>query len=344
MFSGSGSIIKDVLPLSCDCAPNRIFCRDDQLNGMRNNIKPLLKGMAGRNMFIFGPPGSGKTCLSKYLLSEFPAQAAGVKALYVNCWENTSRFKIMHKLLEDLGMALSLHRKGMPTDEAFDALKKKLEGKRTLVVLDEVDQLEDGKVLYDFMLIPGLCLIMIANDEDVFSRLDPRIMSRLATMDRIEFTQYTDGEVAGILKDRAEWSLIPGVIKRVQLEKIASAAVGDARVAINMLRTIAEAAENDDLSQISDYYVDKVMQKSIQGLREKSTQGLNHYQQIVLTVLKKNKSMDGTSLFNAVCEAANERKLEPIVDRTFRNYMDKLVSSNFVRITGNGRWRVFSLV
>ena len=343
MFTGNGSIIKDVLALSCDTIPDRIFCRDDQMNGVLNNLKPVLKGINGRSMFLHGPPGSGKTCISRHVLGEFEMQASGVKTVYINCWENPSRFKILYKLMEQMGMVLSVHRKGMPTDELTEALAKKLEGKKAVFVLDEVDQLEDGKVLYDLMLIPGLCLVMIANDEDVFSRLDPRIMSRLAMLDRIKFPQYGQSELAEILKDRADLGLMPGVVKRNQLERIANASSGDARVAINMLRIIAESAENDDLMKISDYYVEKVMQNSMAGLREKAACGFNQYQQFILQILKKNKNMDSTALFAAVSAAAAEKKLEPIVDRTFRNYMDKLISANYVSVSGNGRWRVFSL-
>ncbi len=338
-------IIRSSEALTTFFIPSRLIHRDGQLKAIRDSLDPITKNLQPRNAFLFGRPGTGKTCMARYVLEELQENSSA-KQCYINCWEAPGRFKILYAILERLGQTFSIHRKGMPTDELLDLLKKKLQDEHFVLVLDEVDQLEDDKVLYDILNIPKAALILISNDSTSLAKLDSRIRSRLASSDNIEFPPYTTGEIADILADRADYALVPGAISKAQLEKIARVSAGDARLAIDMLRIVSETAENQDMEKVPDSLIalniKSILPKARESKKEEKTETLNPYQKTVLGLLKTDK-MDSGTLFQKLSEAAKKQNLEPIVDRTFRKYMDRLVQSRLVSASGTGRWRVYFL-
>ena len=66
-------IIKDARVLKEEFIPSRVLHREGQLDAIRNCLKPTLKEMEPRNIFIFGSPGTGKTCISRYVAEELSA-------------------------------------------------------------------------------------------------------------------------------------------------------------------------------------------------------------------------------------------------------------------------------
>jgi len=334
-------IIRSSEALTTFFIPNKLVHRDGQLKAIRDSLNPVIKNLQPRNAFLYGKPGTGKTCMARYVLEEL-RENSSAKQCYINCWEAPGRFKILYSILEKMGQTFSIHRKGMPTDELLDLLKRKLQDEYFILVLDEVDQLEDDKVLYDILNIPKTALILISNDPTSLAQLDSRIRSRLASADSIEFPAYKIDEIKDILSDRASWALVPGTIAKTQLERIARVSAGDARLAIDLLRIVSETAENQDVEKITDSLIQSVLPKAVESKKEEKTETLNPYQKAVLDLLKSGKVDSGT-LYQKLSETIRKQNLEPIVDRTFRKYMDRLVQSRLVSASGTGRWRTYSI-
>lgn len=329
-------VISDLRVLTEHFIPSRIVHREGQLHALRDNLKPITEDRKPRNSFLFGEPGTGKSCISLYIAEELKKHIP-VFCSYVNCWQYSSRFRILLKILQDLGLSLSVHRKGTPTDELLDMLVGKFREKPCLVILDEIDKLESEKVLYDLLEV-GVCLLFIANSGTVFHRVDPRIRSRLSGMDNIEFRPYTSAEIFDILKDRAEWGLVTDVVKNVQLERIADFSEGDARTAIEALRVAAERAENADAERIADNHIEEAM-KSIGDLsKERAVEKLNSHQKLLYNIIKKKSEIRPPDLYKQyyiLCEQ------EPANERTIRKHLKKLVKYGLIRTKGSGRWRVY---
>ena len=182
------TIIKDLRVLTEHFIPRRIIHRTGQLEAIRDNLKPLTEEQIPRSSFLYGPPGTGKTCISQYIVDELKAYSPVLSA-YVNCWSYPSRFNILYNILQSLGHHF-IHRKGTPTDELIDLLKIKLKNKSCVIILDEADQLEDDKILYDLLEMDKICLILIANTENIFYSSEPRIRSRLQVTERINFRAF----------------------------------------------------------------------------------------------------------------------------------------------------------
>jgi Cdc6-like AAA superfamily ATPase len=317
-MEGENKIIRNMDVLTEHFIPSRIIHRDGQLKTIRDDLKPIMNRMSPRNIFLHGKPGTGKTCMGRYVVSELKEQVP-ILSSYVNCWECRSRFKILFEILQSLGKQFSVHRRGQPTDELLDILRNKVKDNYCVIILDEVDQLEDSKILYDLTNIPNVSLLMIANKETALHDAEPRIRSRLISSDRIEFPIYKDSETLDILKDRAEWGLIPGVLKSAQLESIANAVNGDARVAINTLRIV------------------------IASKKDKKTEELNPHEKLIVQILNEKGRMDSGNLFKIFNDSNSKQGRDRVVDRTFRKYMDSLVKHSLVTSSGDGRWRTYSI-
>ena len=336
------SIIADARVLTEQFIPKEITSRDGQLQALRDNLKPLVKGLPARHSFLYGPPGAGKTCIARYVAEELASYTSDVLQSYVNCWECTSRFRVLYAIIQKLGMQLAVHRKGTPTDELLDVLRNKLKERPCVIILDEVDQLEDDKVFYDLLAVPNICLVIISNSETALHSIDSRIRSRLAAADRLEFPLYKISEIVEILKKRVEWGLFPGVIKTAQLERIADMSGGDARAAIGMLRVAAEAAENDNAERVLDKHLEKAGAFPSSSMRERALEKMNPHQLLVLDILKSRKSLGSGSLLKELNSMAPQKNLRPLASRTFRKYMDQMVRYALVKSSGKGRWRIYS--
>jgi len=343
MFDGENRIIKNAQVLTEHFIPSRVLHRDGQLTAIRDNIKPLIENRAPRNMMLVGKPGTGKTCISRYVTDEFMSHTSSALSSYINCWECASRFKVLYAILQSLGMVLSVHRKGTPTDELLEKLRSKVKDTPFVVILDEADQLEDDKVLYDLISLPNTCIVLIANEPTLLYEIDPRIRSRLASLENIEFPAYRTNEILEILNDRKEWGLVPGAIKNKQLERISESSEGDARIAIDVLKIVAERAEREGLESIPDDYIEQALPRARISNREKNEERLNPHQKILLELIKAGGKIDSGTLYRELQAKAKEDGLEEIVDRTFRKYMDKLVRYRFVESSGTGRWRIYHI-
>ncbi len=336
------TIIKDLRVLTEHFIPRRIIHRTGQLEALRDNLKPLVNEEIPRNSFLYGPPGTGKTCMSQYIVDELKAHVPAL-SVYVNCWSYPSRFKILFNILQSLGQVF-IPRKGTPTDELIDIFKAKVKNKPCIIILDEADQLEDEKILYDLLEIEKVCLILIANTENLFATIDPRIRSRLLSIDRIQFRAYSTSEIADILKDRADLGLVQNTIEYPQIEKIADFSGGDARVALNTLRVAAEEAEKHNTPKILDIHIEKAIPRTKDLDVEKALESMNIHQKILYGIIKSSKSIDASALhakFETLCA---EKNVEKIVERTVRKYLERLEGQTLISSSGEGRWRTYKAI
>jgi cell division control protein 6 len=336
-------IIRDARVLREEFIPSRVLHREGQLDTIRNCLKPIIKGMEPRNIFIYGSPGTGKTCISRFVAEELSAHSASVQNSYINCWGCPSRFKILYSIIQHTGLSPAVHRKGTPTDELLEMLRKRLEERYCVIILDEVDKLDDSSVLYDLVALDRTCLILISNSETALHGADPRVRSRLASSEHLDFPVYRDSEVLDILKDRAEWGLVPGAVKAAQLSRIASAADGDSRAAIEALRIASEEAENQDLERIPDSSIERALPRAIEGRNDRNIEMLTPYHRLIVEALRKTESMEAGKLYSEFRRLSAKQGLPNVGDRAFRKYMNKLARLGLLKVEGRARWRVYSL-
>lgn len=209
------------------------------------------------------------------------------------------------------------------------------------MIFDEVDQLEDKGILYELDRLPQLSFILIANREDeLMAGLDDRLASRLRASERIRCSRYTVDQLVDILRERATRALVPDAIENSELELIADAASGDARVAITTLRIAARHTEQESDSQITAEYIECALPKARQELRQNSLDALTPHQRAVYDIVEEHGQISPGSLYQEYLT----RVEDPKADRTIRSYLQKLERYNLVTSEGTTRDRSYSCV
>lgn len=333
-------MITDARVLRDDFIPAEVVHRDPEIKSLSNSLEPLLEDQPAQNTLIHGPPGTGKTCTSQYTLQKLEEELLDFRYKYINCWENYNRFKVLYKALEGLGKTLQVHRQSTPTDELYTRLKEYVR-MPYILILDEVDQLEDDKVLYDLNTLPNVHLVMIANtEESVFSSMDERVRSRLMDTKRLRFKKYSVDQLEDILRERAENGLEPGSIDRGGIKKIALSAEGDARIAIGILRSAARKAEEKSESEITSDMINNAVPKAKSKNKQKNVEKLNEHQQKLYEIIKEAGEIKPRDLYDRY----NEEVDDPKGERMLRKYLNKMDHYNLVESKGSGRWTQYSAV
>ncbi|MFC7157618.1 Cdc6/Cdc18 family protein [Halomarina halobia] len=330
-------MIVDARVLRDEFVPREVVHRDAETNRLSAALSPLLDGEPAETALLTGPSGVGKTCIAQYTVSRLRERVLDIETQYVNCWQNYSRFRALYRILDGLGQTIDIHRQSTPRDELLERLER-YDGPPCVVILDEVDQLEDMRILYDLYHLPRFSMILIANrEEELFARLDDRIQSRLHTAERVHFDRYSVDELVAILEDRAESGLTTGAVAREQLAIIADAAAGDARVAIGILRNAARQAQRAESRAITYEMLHEAIPEGRAEVRRKSIETLTPHQRALYDILAEEGELEPADLYAAY----QARVDEPKTDRTVRNYLQKLAQYNLITITGTSRDRTY---
>jgi orc1/cdc6 family replication initiation protein len=333
-------MIRDARVLRAGFVPREVEHRDAEVNHLSSVLEPITNGEPADTAIVTGPSGTGKTCISQFVTERLREEALDVEATYVNCWRNYTRFRTLYQILDDLGATIDIHRQSTPHDELVDRLQQH-DGPRTVVILDEVDQLEDPSVIYDLHSLPQFAIICIANkEEELLSRVDDRLVSRLRSSEHVRMDKYHDEQLYDILSARAKWGLDEDVITDDQLYRIADAAAGDARLAIGILRTAAGKADRENLERITDDILLDAAEDARAQIKQKSLDSLTPHQRVVYDIVREHGPVGPSEIHERYSEDVDD----PRTKRTVRTYLSKMEQYNLLEAEGTSRDREYSLV
>jgi orc1/cdc6 family replication initiation protein len=333
-------MITDARVLQPEFIPGEVKHRSAEVSHLSDTLRPITQGEPASPSFLYGPSGAGKTCIARHTVEQLRETVVDIDVQYVNCWEDYTRFKTLYRILDGVESTIDIHRQSTPKDELLERLRQH-SGPPYVVVLDEVDQLEDKSLLYDLYRMQNLTMILIANrEEDVFSRLDDRLNSRLQSCARIRFSQYNLDELTTILEDRVQWGLTDSVISKAQLEAIADAAAGDARVAIGILRNATRVAQQQGTQGVTDAAIEEAVPEAKSEVRQKATDKLTKHQRVLYSIIVESGEINSGSLYERYCESVSEPKTRRMV----RNYLSKLEQYNLIQGSGKTKARTYSSV
>jgi len=350
-ISSEQKIFKNEEALMPDFIPVEINNRENEIKEIATSINALIKGRKGENLFLIGPPGTGKTCCSKYILNELGEHTQRVLPIYINCWEHSSRFVILGLIARETGMVIP--RRGVSIDEITDRLIegfKKSKYKGMVIVLDEIDRLfiskeEEAKVLYDLSRAKenfgiNTSIICISNSKNVLVKLDNRIRSSLSPRS-LEFRPYSPTALKNILNQRAKLAFFPGALEDEVIPLCAAIGLnhgGDARVSINALWKAGKDAESKDQK--------KVYIKNVENIKEKDGLGkildysiFSKKEKKILNIIQVEKEIKTNELYKRL-------RAKESAKRTVRNYLKGFEKRGIIRIEkiegkGNKRKIIF---
>jgi len=320
-FVNNEHLFKDREVLRHDYIPDNLPHREDQIKLLGATVAPVLKNARCSNIFIYGKTGTGKTAVTKFVLSHLESKAkeygALVKFCYLNCRITNSEYRVFASLSNSIGVTIPFT--GLSVGEVADRFRFGLDSSKILfiIVLDEIDSLIKSRgdgILYELTRInetlnkSKVTVIGISNDLRLKDFLDPRVFSSLSEEEMV-FRPYNANELRNILLERSKLSFNEGSISEAAISiasALAAAEHGDARRALDLLRVAGEVAERNGAKLITDVHV-RDAEKHIEHNRVVETlKNLTlHSKLVLLSVHLLNKSSATTGeiydLYNDLC-------------------------------------------
>jgi cell division control protein 6 len=367
-FVGSGGVFLDREVLRHDYLPDKLPHREGQIRLLGETIAPVLKGARSSNIFVYGKTGTGKTAVTKYVLTRVEVMAkefgAPVKFCYVNCRIAGSEYRVLASLCHSLGVSIPFT--GLSVGEVFDRFKSGLDTSRVIfiIVLDEADALvktRGDQLLYELTRVnedlsqSRVNLIGISNDLRFKEFLDPRVLSSLSE-EEIVFKPYGADELKDILNQRSKVAFREKVLSDAALglcAALAAAEHGDARRALDLLRVAGEVAERQGANTVGEEHV-REAEKHIEHNRVfEALQNLTlHSKLVVLSIYHLNRAKMRGMTTGEISEIYDELNQElgvtPLTQRrlsTLINELDAmgLVNAKIVNMGRYGRTRKIRL-
>jgi cell division control protein 6 len=359
-FVSNVRIFKDREVLRHDYIPDKLPHRGEQIKRLGETVAPVLKGARSSNLFIYGKTGTGKTAVTRYVLShlEFRAKEfnAPVKFCYVNCRMAGSEYRVFASLCQSLGVSIPFT--GLSVGEVFDRLRAGLDVSRVIViiVLDEADALvksRGDRLLYELTRInetldkSKVTLIGISNDLRFKEFLDPRVLSSLSE-EEIVFRPYDASELRNILSERARTAFCDNALSDAALglcAALAAAEHGDARRALDLLRVAGEVAERKGAGVVVEEHV-RDAEKHIEHNRIfEGLQNLTlHSKLVVLSVYHLTRTNANGAITGEISEIYDELCAElgvtPLTQRRLSTLVNELDAMGLVnaKVVSMGRY------
>lgn len=321
---GSGeSLFKNELALDYSFQPKVIPYREGEMRQIAAAMKPLFQKRNGRNIFVFGPSGVGKTAALRHLLDELEEQTEEIVPFYINCWTKDSPFKMLLEMCDVVGYKFTQNKR---TDELFSIVKGLINKKAAAFVFDEVDKLEDIDIIYNLIEeVYNKSIILVTNYKDWLAELDPRIRSRLMP-EVLEFRAYNLSETRGILKQRMEYAFIAGVFDDDAFELVVQKTfgLGDIRCGLYLMKEAALIAEDRAAKKVTAADVESATKK-ISEFTVKKTDELDEEVKFILELIKQNNGKKIGELFQLYREAGGQ-----MLYKSFQRRINKLDDDKFI--------------
>lgn len=319
------SVFKNEDALDPEWVPKLLPYREMQQHQIANSIKPLLQGRNGRNLFIFGDPGIGKTGATKWVLRDLEDTSEDTISLYVNCWQKNTTYKVFIELCHQLGYSFTQNKN---TEELFEIIKSKANKSQAVFVFDEVDKVEDVDFLYSILNdVFKKTIVLITNYQEWLADLEDRVRSRLLP-EQLEFKSYSREETKEILKQRMDYALAPNAIEQDALNLIAEKTfeAKDIRAGLFLLRESALNADQTNSRKITKDHAFKAAQK-LADFKPKEKEELENDTKIVLELVKEHTGKKIGELFDIY-----KQKGGSCTYKTFQRRIETLQQANFISV------------
>ncbi len=267
-LGGKNSVFKSKKYLDHRFLPDKLPHREDQIRSVAKYWIESLIGVTPPDVTIYGKTGTGKTAVAKFARKQLEQisneKNVNVRVEYIRCTDYTTEYQVIARLCQQMGQDVPY--RGWTKAEVIhafrDMFKKNVFGKNLIliIILDEIDILlknnGDG-LLYTLTRTDNVAIASISNYVDFKQFIKPRVKSSLRDRE-IVFPPYNAQQLMDILDERAELAFNNEVLNNDVIPLCAAMAAkeeGDARYALDLLRTSGELADENGSDVIYEDYV-----------------------------------------------------------------------------------------
>jgi cell division control protein 6 len=272
-------IIKNKNVLQTSYLPDVLPHRSNDIDKIAEIIASAFDGDRPSNIMIFGKTGTGKTAVMNFIGNELKKedpQGSSCVYIYINCEVVDTKYSTLqnigNQIIDDFEKRIPFT--GWGIDKVYSEMRNSIDeqNKVFVVVLDEIDKLvskSGDDVLYQLTKInedlkhSKLSLIGISNNLNFTEFLDPRVKSRLSE-EKMIFHQYDAQQLTDILRNRARFAFEDGGLEEGVIPLCAAMSaqeMGDARMALDLLRIAAETAERNGETTVAEAHVKSAKNK-----------------------------------------------------------------------------------
>ncbi|MWV65453.1 AAA family ATPase [Halorubrum sp. JWXQ-INN 858] len=251
----------------------RIVGRDDEIEAIAAELRPLVRGDPPNNVMIYGKTGTGKSLVARHVTERArrAAESNGVSVgtVYVDCAQYNTQTRVARTVTRSLNESgrtdLNIPRAGIGSGEYYDYLWEILNTayESVVIILDEVDRLNDDDILMQLSRAREsgkadchLGVIAVSNKIEYRDQLNERVKSSLREEEFV-FQPYDANQLRDIMKHRRD-AFYDGVVSDDVIPLTAALAAqehGDARKAIEILRHAGELAERSNTDVVTEEHV-----------------------------------------------------------------------------------------
>lgn len=288
---------------------NRIVGRSDQLTTITKELRVVLQNDPPRNLYLYGPSGTGKSLIIQAVCNNIKELCAnrGIDfgIIKLNCQNvntlDTIVYEFILKVAEDTGATIEVPEHGVATKKKWRELYRLINENYDSVVfvIDELDLLsgrrdmdEPGfsRLLYQLSrtgssseVTTDVTVCGITNDTTMLDDVGSRALSTF-NPEEIHFDDYNANQLKEILFNRED-AFHEGVLTSdvIPLTAAFSAQThGDARKAIDLIRTAGTLAEREGDSKVREKHVRHAQDKVEKNRVLEVTRGISTQKKLCL--------------------------------------------------------------
>lgn len=262
------SVFSDKKFLDHRFLPDHLPHREEQIKSIAKYWIEALNNVTPPDVTIYGKTGTGKTAVAKFAMKQLKEASVtndlNIRTEYIRCTDYTTEYQVIARLCQQMGRDVPY--RGWTKAEVINTFRNLFKtnafGKNLilLVVLDEIDILlrNDGDgLLYTLTRTDNVSILSISNYVEFKKFIKPRVRSSLRDRE-IVFPPYGAQQLVDILEERSQLSFKEGALDDDVIPLCAALAAkeeGDARYALDLLRTSGELADEKESEVVKGEFV-----------------------------------------------------------------------------------------